>query len=71
MQKDGDYIFDSFTIKRMELIILEALQWRMRSINPFSFVNYYISLFEFDERPSVQALKHRATEIILKSQNGE
>ncbi|XP_073309403.1 putative cyclin-D6-1 [Primulina huaijiensis] len=69
LQEDGDYIFDSFTIKRMEVIILEALQWRMRSINPFSFLNYYISLFEFDGRPSIQALKHRATEIILKSQN--
>ncbi|KZV46274.1 hypothetical protein F511_10408 [Dorcoceras hygrometricum] len=72
LQEDGDYIFDLFTIKRMELIILEALRWRMRSINPFSFLNYFISLFEFkEERPSIQTLKHRATEIILKSQNGD
>ncbi|XP_073030597.1 putative cyclin-D6-1 [Primulina eburnea] len=27
LQEDGDYIFDPFTIKRMELIIIEALQW--------------------------------------------
>ncbi|KAH6788941.1 hypothetical protein C2S51_003947 [Perilla frutescens var. frutescens] len=66
---DGGLMFNSVTIERMEMLILGALQWRMRSINPFSFVNYFISFFKSDDKPSIQSLKNRATEIILKAQN--
>ncbi|KAL7000270.1 hypothetical protein U1Q18_001418 [Sarracenia purpurea var. burkii] len=65
----GGFIFDTQTIKRMELLILGALQWRMRSITPFSFLNFFVSLFKFKDPPLVQALKARATEIIFKAQN--
>ncbi|CAA2980652.1 putative cyclin-D6-1 [Olea europaea var. sylvestris] len=69
IQNDGGIIFDSHTIERMELLILGALKWRMRSISPFSFIHFFISLFKFKDQPSRQALKNRATEIILKAQN--
>ncbi|KAI8551816.1 hypothetical protein RHMOL_Rhmol06G0215900 [Rhododendron molle] len=68
-QSDEGFIFDMETIERMELLILGALQWRMRSITPFSFINFFISLFKFKDPPLVQALKARATEIIFKAQN--
>lgn len=63
-------MFNSLTIKRMEMLILGALKWRMRSVNPFSFINYFISFFKSDDEPSIQALKTRATQIIFKSQTG-
>ncbi|KAL7128880.1 hypothetical protein ABFS83_13G023500 [Erythranthe nasuta] len=66
---DGGFMFDSATVERMEMLILGALKWRMRSVNPFSFVDYFISFFKFKDKPSIQALKERATEILLKSQN--
>ncbi|CAI9787614.1 unnamed protein product [Fraxinus pennsylvanica] len=69
IQNDGGIIFDSHTIERMELLILGALKWRMRSISPFSFIHFFISLFKFKDQPSRQALKDRATEIILKAQS--
>ncbi|KAE9457768.1 hypothetical protein C3L33_10339, partial [Rhododendron williamsianum] len=69
IQNDEGFIFDMETIERMELLILGALQWRMRSITPFSFINFFISLFKFKDPPLVQALKARATEIIFKAQN--
>lgn len=69
-QHDGGFVFDSSTIERMEMLILGALKWRMRSVNPFSFTDYFISFFKFKDKPSVQDLKNRATEIILKSQSG-
>lgn len=48
-----------------------ALKWRMRSITPFSFIPFFISLFKLQDPPLWQALKARAVEIIFKAQNGK
>uniref|UniRef100_A0A5B7BHH4 Putative cyclin-D6-1 n=1 Tax=Davidia involucrata TaxID=16924 RepID=A0A5B7BHH4_DAVIN len=69
IQQDGGFIFDAQTIRRMEFLILGALKWRMRSITPFSFINFFISFFKFKDPPLGQALKARATEIIFKAQH--
>ncbi|XP_041991653.1 cyclin-D4-2-like [Salvia splendens] len=67
---DGGLIFNSATIKRMEMLILGALKWRMRSVNPFSFLNYFVSLFDFgDAERLIQSLKNRGAQIIFKSQH--
>ncbi|GMH12601.1 hypothetical protein Nepgr_014442 [Nepenthes gracilis] len=63
------FIFDSLTTERMELLILGALNWRVRSITPLSFLHFFISLFKLSDPPSRQALKARALEIIFKAQN--
>ncbi|KAL0444185.1 UNVERIFIED_CONTAM: putative cyclin-D6-1 [Sesamum latifolium] len=65
---DG-FMIDFLTIERMEMLILGALKWRMRSVNPFSFFNYFVSFFKFKDDSSIQALKNRAFAIILKAQN--
>lgn len=69
IQQDGGTIFDIETIKRMELLILGSLKWRMRSITAFAFLNYFVSMFKFKDQPLQQALKTRATEIIFTAQN--
>ncbi|XP_019450514.1 PREDICTED: putative cyclin-D6-1 isoform X2 [Lupinus angustifolius] len=68
-QSDGDFIFETHTIQRMEAIILGALQWRMRSITPFSFITFFINLFTLKDQPMRQILNDRVAEIILKSQH--
>lgn len=68
LQPEGGLIFDAVTIQRMEVLILGALNWRMRSITPFSFIPFFISLFKIKDPQLIQALKARATEIILKAQ---
>nr|QYW07132.1 cyclin D6-2 [Dimocarpus longan] len=69
-QSDGGLIFDTQTIERMEYLVLGALKWRMRSITPFSFLSFFISLFQLNEPPSkIKALKARAIEIIFEAQN--
>ncbi|KAK9284837.1 hypothetical protein L1049_024016 [Liquidambar formosana] len=68
-QCDEGFIFDTQTVQRMEVLILGALKWRMRSITPFSFINFFLSLFKPEDPPLREALKARATEIILKAQN--
>lgn len=65
---DGGAIFEAQTIQRMEGIVLGALQWRMRSITPFSFIPFFINLFRLRDPALRQVLKDRASEIILKSQ---
>lgn len=53
----------------MEILILGALQWRIRSITPFSFISFFTSLFQLEDPQFQQDLKSRATEIIFKAQN--
>lgn len=70
LQSEGGFIFDSQTIQRMEMLILGALKWRMRSITPFSFLSFFISLLKLEDPVPRQALNARASEIIFKAQNG-
>ncbi|KAJ8459088.1 hypothetical protein OPV22_032014 [Ensete ventricosum] len=66
--KEG-FIFDAQTIQRMELLVLGTLDWRMRSVTPFSFLRFFISFFSPAQPPLLQALKAHATQILLKAQN--
>ncbi|XP_073059974.1 putative cyclin-D6-1 [Primulina eburnea] len=61
--------FDARSVQRMEAIILSTLQWRMRSITPFSFLRYFISLLEVEDSSLTQALIHRASDIIFNVQH--
>ncbi|KAK7412256.1 hypothetical protein VNO78_03707 [Psophocarpus tetragonolobus] len=67
MQKEGCN-FKAQSIQKMELLILGALKWRMRSITPFSFLHFFISLAEIKDQRLKQALKERASEIIFNAQ---
>lgn len=69
-QMEEGIIFDSQTIQRMELLILGALNWRMRSITPFAFLHFFLCFFERNDPPLKQSLKARATDLIFKAQNG-
>ncbi|KAK4787220.1 hypothetical protein SAY86_011053 [Trapa natans] len=68
LQVNGGFIFDSETLQRMEFLILGALQWRMRSITPFSFISFFVPLFQLQDLPLKQALRARAAEIIFRAQ---
>ncbi|KAB2087784.1 hypothetical protein ES319_A04G128500v1 [Gossypium barbadense] len=68
-QGDGGYMFEAQTIERMEYVILGALKWRMRSITPFSFISFFISLFKLKDPPLMDVLKARAVERIMEAQN--
>ncbi|EOY28467.1 D6-type cyclin isoform 2 [Theobroma cacao] len=66
-QREEGFIFDAPAIQRMELLILDALNWRMRSVTPFSFICFFMSLFELKDPPLTQALKDRASNIIFQA----
>ncbi|KAF8081742.1 hypothetical protein N665_0869s0022 [Sinapis alba] len=64
-------MFDAQMIERMENVILGALKWRMRSVTPFSFFSFFLSLFELKEDPLVlkHSLKSQATDLTLNLQH--
>ncbi|CAA3005865.1 putative cyclin-D6-1 [Olea europaea var. sylvestris] len=68
LKREKYFEFDAHSIRRMEAIVLGALEWRMRSITPFSFLHYFISLFEIDDSSLIVALKQRASCFIINLQ---
>lgn len=69
-QREEDCTFDAQAINKMELLILDALEWRMRSITPFPFLQFFLSLSKFQDPTLIQALKRRASELIINALNG-
>ncbi|KAG5561461.1 hypothetical protein RHGRI_004492 [Rhododendron griersonianum] len=67
---DEGFISDAKSIRRMELLVLSTLNWRMRPVTPFSFLHFFLSSFELRHPLSIESLKDRASEFIFKSHYG-
>eukprot|EP00268_Persea_americana_P011471 TRINITY_DN14844_c1_g1_i3.p1 TRINITY_DN14844_c1_g1~~TRINITY_DN14844_c1_g1_i3.p1 ORF type:complete len:261 (-),score=31.98 TRINITY_DN14844_c1_g1_i3:855-1637(-) len=48
---DG-YTFDWQVIQRMELLVLNTLEWRMSSVTPFAYLHYFSTKFSNESRPN-------------------
>lgn len=68
VQRDVGLIFDAQSIHRMESLILDTLNWRLRSITPFSFLHFFTSFFQLGDSSLIQSLKERASVIIFSTQ---
>ncbi|KAI4299265.1 hypothetical protein L6164_032741 [Bauhinia variegata] len=66
IQNEG-CIFEAQSIQRTELLILGTLEWRMRSITPFSFLDFFISSTELKDPSMEKVHKERASEIIFNA----
>lgn len=64
-----DYKFNSGFIKETEIKVLFALEWRMVSITPFHYINYFISKF-FNQSPPQRNLRGRVSELIMATIKG-
>lgn len=62
--------FTTATIERMELVILSALSWRMRSITPFAFLDFFLHSFPLADAALRHSLKDRASKTLFQAQNG-
>ncbi|XP_059623590.1 putative cyclin-D6-1 [Cornus florida] len=67
LQREEGFIFNAQSINRMEVLVLNTLNWRMRSITPFSFLCFFLSLLELEDPQLSQGLRDRASEIIFKT----
>ncbi|KAL8230068.1 hypothetical protein R6Q57_014968 [Mikania cordata] len=60
------YIFEPKTIRRMEFLVLSVLDWRLRSVTPFSFIGFFAH--KIDSTGTYTGfLISRATQIILSN----
>ncbi|KAJ1697496.1 hypothetical protein LUZ63_006008 [Rhynchospora breviuscula] len=50
------FLFESRTVRRMELLLMSALQWRVQGITPFDFLPFFSSDSAFDLFPCASAL---------------
>ncbi|KAM7269121.1 hypothetical protein ACFE04_024618 [Oxalis oulophora] len=67
LQVEGaKYVFETKAIHRMELLVLSVLDWRLRSVTPFSFIAFFA--WKLDSAGSYTGfLISRATYIILSN----
>eukprot|EP00252_Welwitschia_mirabilis_P008598 TRINITY_DN20563_c0_g1_i1.p1 TRINITY_DN20563_c0_g1~~TRINITY_DN20563_c0_g1_i1.p1 ORF type:complete len:340 (-),score=7.97 TRINITY_DN20563_c0_g1_i1:363-1382(-) len=63
---DTKPLFEVRTIRRMELLVMSQLQWRLRSITPFNFIDYYLYRLEANKRMS-RALVSLATGLVVNT----
>ncbi|CAK9255004.1 unnamed protein product [Sphagnum jensenii] len=64
VQDDVEQIFEAHTIQRMELLVLSTLEWRMSTVTPFSYIDYYFHKLGISNT-LLRALLSRVSEIIL------
>ena len=64
-----EYSFGSQVIQRMELLVLHTLEWKMVSVTPFSFLQYFFIKFGKESPPS-KNLVSRAVRFILAVMKG-
>lgn len=62
-QTDG-VIFESKSVKRVELGILSTLQWRMNYTTPFAFLRYFIMRFSRQDSPPRETISRTVRYIL-------
>ncbi|OUZ99775.1 Cyclin [Macleaya cordata] len=70
LQQVGEpkFIFEARTIQRMELLVLSTLKWRMQSVTPFSFIDYFLTKINDGQPPRL--LISQSFELILSTIRG-
>ncbi|KAL5723607.1 hypothetical protein ACHQM5_006986 [Ranunculus cassubicifolius] len=62
--EEAKFIFEPVTIRRMELLILSTLDWRLRSITPFNYIAFFANKID-PTGTFLKFLVSRATKVIL------
>ncbi|KAL8133936.1 cyclin-D4-1 [Apium graveolens] len=67
---DPKFVFEAKTIKRMELLVLCTLKWRMQACTPCSFIDYFLrKINDVNTLPS-GSLINRSIQFILRTMRG-
>nr|CAB3458293.1 unnamed protein product [Digitaria exilis] len=66
IQSDEEFPFEEVNVRRMEHLVLDALDWRVRSVTPLAFLGFFLSAFYPPPRHPLQvsAVKARAVDIL-------
>ncbi|KAM0900829.1 hypothetical protein ACQ4PT_020396 [Festuca glaucescens] len=70
LQRDEEFMFDAATIRRMERVVLGALEWRARSVTPLAFLGFFLSACFPPPRhpPLLDAVRARAVDLLIRAQ---
>uniref|UniRef100_A0ACD5YQU0 Uncharacterized protein n=1 Tax=Avena sativa TaxID=4498 RepID=A0ACD5YQU0_AVESA len=70
IQGDEEFMFDAVTIRRMERVVLGALEWRARSVTPIAFLGFFLSAcFPPPQHPPLlDDVKARAVDLLIRAQ---
>ncbi|KAI4321471.1 hypothetical protein MLD38_034846 [Melastoma candidum] len=64
LQNQSEHYFRNHMIQRMELLVLNTLEWRLRLVTPFDFLDYFAAMFcKEHHRPS--EITSGSVEVIL------
>ncbi|KAK6159201.1 hypothetical protein DH2020_006515 [Rehmannia glutinosa] len=66
---ESAYVFEPKTIQKMELFVLAKLKWNLRSVTPFDYLHYFISMLpsSASNTDSTSAIHSIASSIILNT----
>ena len=68
---DPQFVFEAKSIQRMELLVLNRLEWRLRVITPCSYIRYFLrKMSKCDQEPS-NTLISRSLQVIASKTQGE
>lgn len=63
------HVFETRTIYRMEILVLNTLRWRIRAVTACSFIDYYLHKFNDGDSVSKVILSH-SIDLILSTSKG-
>ncbi|KAE8704068.1 Cyclin-D4-1 [Hibiscus syriacus] len=63
------FVFEAKTIYRMEVLVLATLKWKMHTITPCSFIDYFLSTICNDQYPSSSSMS-RSLQLIINTTKG-
>lgn len=63
-----EYRFENKVIRKMELLILDSFEWKMGSVTPFAYLQYFVKKFCVKSNPEV--VISRAVEHIMAIAKG-
>ncbi|BAT99469.1 hypothetical protein LR48_Vigan03g314700 [Vigna angularis] len=50
------FVFEAKTIKKMELLVLSKLRWKMYALTPYSFIEYFLSKITCEKHPTKSSI---------------
>uniref|UniRef100_A0A0A9F482 Uncharacterized protein n=1 Tax=Arundo donax TaxID=35708 RepID=A0A0A9F482_ARUDO len=66
---EAKFVFEGRTIKRMELLVLSTLKWRMQAVTACAFIDYFLHKLSEHGAPSMLA-RSRSSDLILSAAKG-
>lgn len=68
------FVFEPKTVQRMELRVMTILQWRLRSVTPFDYLDYFLAKLPSSSSSSSESMNRffsMASDLILSTTRGK